>query len=446
MSTVPTVSMSSDAPHRAVEHAVEHTSERNAERAADALERPLRALVITGSVGAGHNGAASELVRRLQARGVETTYRDFLDALPRPYQRLLQDGYEFSAGRTPRVFDWLFRCEERDSVVHSLTMYLCRLAGRDMAEWVGEGYDVVVTTFPFAAQSLGMLKEDGRLTAPTVCYLTDPAPHRLWVHPSIDVHLTVTQATATEGSDRYGVPMAAAGPLAPSAFAEPADAGERSALRAELGIPAGRRMALLMTGSMGLGDVMASARALQVADNTVPVVLCGRNERLRRRIAGLPGVVALGWRTDVPALMAAADVLVHNAGGLSLTEAMVAGLPAVSYEVLSGHGRANAATLAAAGLAPWPRDPARLAEALGEQAARGRVHLPSLPADREAVQVVADLARRWRDECGREARRDSVTVLRGRRGNASRATALARRLRRQPAAIVAPGASTGRVG
>ncbi|GAA1265127.1 galactosyldiacylglycerol synthase [Kitasatospora nipponensis] len=385
----------------------------------DTATRPLRALVITGSVGAGHNGAARELVERLSARGVEATYRDYLDALPRRYQRLLRDGYAFSAGRAPRVFDWLFRNEERDSVVRSLTLYLCRLASRELARWTGgERYDVVVTTFPFAAQSLGMLKESGALTAPVVCYLTDPAPHRLWVHPLVDVHLTVTQATATEGSARYRVPMSAAGPLAPAAFAAPVDPAARRALRAELGVPADQRMALLTTGSMGLGDVLAGVRALRTVPGTVPVVLCGRNEQLRRRISALSGVVALGWRTDVPALMAAADVLVHNAGGLSLTEAMVAGLPAVSYEVLSGHGRANAATLAAAGLAPWPRDPARLAQAIARQAARGRVHLPPLPEHRQAAAVVTELALRRREELRtaaghppRPARRERPTVI-----------------------------------
>jgi UDP-N-acetylglucosamine:LPS N-acetylglucosamine transferase len=362
---------------------------------------PLRALVITGSVGAGHNGAATELVRQLTAHGVEATYRDYLDALPRRYRRLLRDGYAFSATRAPWAFDWLFRSEERDSTVRALTMRLCRLACRELAQWLGQGYDVVVTTFPFAAQSLGMLKEDGTLTAPAVCYLTDPAPHRLWVHPRIDAHLTVTQATAAEGSARYGVPMAAAGPLAPEVFGTPLDPADRRTLRAELGVPADRRMALLVTGSMGLGDVMASVRAVRAVPGTVPVVLCGRNQRLRQRVAGLPGVVALGWRDDVPRLMSAADVLVHNAGGLSLTEALVAGLPAVSYEVLSGHGRANAATLARAGLA----------EALAEQTARGRVRLPVVPAHQQAVHVVAGLARRWRDE-GRGAR---ATAPAGRR-------------------------------
>jgi processive 1,2-diacylglycerol beta-glucosyltransferase len=437
------------ASERAVERATKGAAERVAARPS-ALDRPVRALVITGSVGAGHNGAAAELVRRLEADGVEATYRDYLDALPRRYQRLLRDGYEFSAGRAPRVFDWLFRSEEQDSVVRSLTMHLCRLAGRNMAEWVAEGYDVVVTTFPFAAQSLGMLKDDGTLTAPTVCYLTDPAPHRLWVHPSLALHLTVTEATATEGSDRYGVPMAAAGPLAPAEFAEPADAARSLALRAEFGVPSDTRMALLMTGSMGLGDVMAGVRALCAVPGTVPVVLCGRNERLRRRIAAVPGAVALGWRTDVPALMSAADVLVHNAGGLSLTEAMVAGLPAVSYEVLSGHGRANAATLARTGLAPWPRDPAHLAEALAQQAARGRVHLPALPEHRQAAHVVAELARRWRAECLLDTRRGSGPSLTGGQGPAARAARVARagreRLRRQrPSAIAEPGVSTGRV-
>ncbi|SEL47773.1 MGDG synthase family glycosyltransferase [Streptacidiphilus jiangxiensis] len=403
---------------------------RRARRGGDGCElhpasadRPLRALVVTGSVGAGHNGAANELTRRLTALGLEVDCRDFLDALPRRYRRLLQDGYEFSAGKLPRFFEWLFQNEEHDSVVRSLTLHLCRLAARQLGSWTDEGWDVVVTTFPFAAQSLGMLTEDGALDTPTVCYLTDPAPHRLWVHPQVSVHLTVTEATAVEGTARYGVPMAAAGPLTPDTFAVPLSAAERAALRAELGVAEGRLLALLSTGSMGLGDVTSSVEALRTVDGATPVVLCGRNERLRRRLAALPGVVALGWRTDVPALMRAADVLVHNAGGLSLTEALVAGLPAVSYEVISGHGRANAATLAACGLAPWPREAGALAEALAAQAARGRVHLEPLPEHRQAAHVVADLARAHR----RARQAPSASGGGPARGLSSRLAALARR-------------------
>lgn len=384
-------------------------------------DRPLRALLISGSVGAGHDGAAAELARRLRARGMEADCRDFLDALPRGYQRVLRDGYAFSASHAPRVFDWLFRGGERESGVRQLIRHVCRSARSEVTRWSGQGYDVVVTTFPFAAQTLGMLAEDGTLAMPLVCYLTDPAPHWLWVHPRLDAHLTVTEATAVEGLERYGVPMAPAGPLAPAAFREPIGEADCRALRADLGVPPDHRMALLVTGSLGLGDVMASVRAMRAARHTTPVVLCGRNDRLRRRIEALTGVIALGWRDDMPRLMAAADVLVHNAGGLSLTEALVAGLPAVSYEVLPGHGRANAATLARSGLAPWPSTPDGLADALEEQAARGRVFLPSLPPEREAASVVEALAREGRatgrSGCDPAFGRHSRTVLSRLRGS-----------------------------
>jgi UDP-N-acetylglucosamine:LPS N-acetylglucosamine transferase len=414
------------------------------ERHPASADRPPRVLVVTGSVGAGHNGAAHELTRRLTELGMEVSCRDYLDTLPRRYRRLLQDGYEFSAGRMPWFFEWLFQNEEHESVVRSLTLYLCRLASRELGRWVEEGWDTVVTTFPFAAQSMGLLTEEGALTVPTVCYLTDPAPHRLWLHPKVQVHLTVTEATAAEGSARYGVPMAAAGPLACDSFAIPLPAAERAALRTELGVPQGRLMALLMTGSMGLGDVMSSVEDLRRIDGATPVVLCGRNEKLLQRLSALPGVVALGWRNDVPALMGAADVLVHNAGGLSFTEALVAGLPAVSYEVISGHGRANAATLAASGLAPWPRDPQALSQALAAQAARGRVHLEALPEHRQAAHVVADLARDWH---AKHATHQAAVLGASRRGSraARLLTAGAERLRlRRPGPLTEPGATTPR--
>ncbi|WP_052434212.1 glycosyltransferase [Streptacidiphilus melanogenes] len=430
-------------PVRAVRPRRARRGDDGCERHPASADRPPRVLVVTGSVGAGHNGAANELTRRLTGLGLEVSCRDYLDTLPRRYRRLLQDGYEFSAGKMPWFFEWLFQNEEHDSVVRSLTLYLCRLASRELGRWVDEGWDAVVTTFPFAAQSMGLLTEEGALTVPTVCYLTDPAPHRLWIHPRVQVHLTVTEATAAEGSERYGIPMAAAGPLACDSFAAPLPTSDRATLRAELGVPADALMALLMTGSMGLGDVTSSVEALRAVDGVTPVVLCGRNERLRQRLSAFPDVVALGWRTDVPALMGAADVLVHNAGGLSFTEALVAGLPAVSYEVISGHGRANAATLASSGLAPWPRDPQALAHALAEQAARGRVHLAPLPEHRQAAHVVADLARDW--HARHATSRASMGTTRGGSRTARLLTASAERLRlRRPAPLTEPAATVPR--
>ncbi|MGW1075110.1 glycosyltransferase [Streptomyces sp. NPDC002537] len=359
-------------------------------------DRPPRVLVVSGSMGAGHDGVTGELVRRLRERGVDAVRRDFLDALPRPYRAPLRGGHAFTARYTPRVFEWLARCEEHDSTLRRLTLRVCGRARREVARWAAGGFDVAVSTFPLASQALGMLRQDGGLGMPVVCCLTDPAPNRLWVHPGLDVYLTVIQATVVEAAERYGVTMSVGGPLVAAAFRRPVDEAARRALRAELGVPAGRLMALLVAGELGAGEVMTSVTAVREVPGTTAVLLCGRNDRLRRKATALRGVVALGWRDDMPQLMAAADVLVHNAGGLSLTEALVAGLPAVSYQVLAGHGRRNAATLARAGLVPWPRTPGELAGALRSQASRGRVFPLPAPTGQQTTDVVEALARRGR--------------------------------------------------
>jgi len=226
----------------------------------------------------------------------------------------------------------------------------------------------VVSTYPLASQTLGQLRAAGELDAVTVTYLTDPAVHRMWVHPAIDHHLTVTDATSRMGRLAYRTPMRPVGGLVPVRFTERLTAERRRALRAELGLRPDQPVALVVTGSLGMGDVPRAVREIAATGEVQVLVLCGRSTRLRAELDGEDGVVALGWRDDVHQLMAAADVLVHNAGGLTLTEALTAGLPAVTFRPIPGHGTANAATLAEAGLAPWPKSAEELAEVVRQHA------------------------------------------------------------------------------
>jgi processive 1,2-diacylglycerol beta-glucosyltransferase len=328
-----------------------------------------RVLVISGSVGAGHDGAADELISRLAKVDVAVDRRDYdyLDALPRIFRYMLRDGYRLSVGYVPAFFDWMFTHLEHVGWVQRVALGLCRMAQRHVLRWVGD-HDVVVSTYMLASQTLGQLKEAGLVDATLVTFLTDPAVHRLWVHPAVDHHVTVTEATARMGQQIYHTPMRAVGGLVSPRFADQPDPAARPKLRAELGLSPEGLVVLMTTGSLGMGDVPQVVQTISTSGVAEVVVLCGRNERLRKQLSSQPGVVALGWRDDVPELMAAVDVLVHNAGGLSLTEALTAGLPAVTYRPIPGHGVANSEVLAEAGLAPWPRDEAGLIAAIRQQA------------------------------------------------------------------------------
>ncbi|MDT0263885.1 MGDG synthase family glycosyltransferase [Jatrophihabitans lederbergiae] len=370
-------------------------------------------LILSGSVGAGHDGAADELTRRLRVEGITVRQRDYLDALPRFSQRMLRDGYSISVGYVPAFFQWLFASIEHRGWVQWLAITFCDTANRRVRGWVSADVAVVVSTYPLASQCLGRLKQTGRISQPVLTYLTDPAVHRLWVHPGVEQHLTVTAATAEQGRTQYGVAMRAVGALVPPGFSAALSADQRSSVRARLGVGDGEPLALVVSGSLGLGEVPASVRAVQAAGIYRVAVLCGRNHRLRHEMAQLPGVLALGWRDDVAALMGAADVLVHNAGGLSLTEAMTAGLAAVTYRPLPGHGRANAALLARAGLAPWPQTLEDLRGALAEALQRGGSGRTALIHSPDAAEMV--IARL------RQARAASVPLPRPRMGRRSTA-------------------------
>jgi UDP-N-acetylglucosamine:LPS N-acetylglucosamine transferase len=223
------------------------------------------------------------------------------------------------------------------------------------------------------------LRAEG-LAVRALTYVTDPAVHRAWVHRAVDLHMTVTRASAEQGFRDHAVQMITAGPLVPARFAT--TRAVRDELRRELALSDDRPVALLSAGSEGLGEVGVITADIAAA-GWRPLVLCGRNDRLVRRLADVPDAVPLGWRTDVHDLMRVADVLVHNAGGLTLTEALVSGLPAVTYRPIPGHGRANAAALDRGGLAPWARSAQELAEQMKRQVRAGAV--PPPPGDPAAI-------------------------------------------------------------
>ena len=146
-----------------------------------------------------------------------------------------------------------------------------------------------------------------------------------------------------------------------------------AALRRRLGLPVAAPLALVTGGAFGIGALDRAAADVSGTGLAHPVVLCARNTALRDHLQGRPGVTALGWRDDLPDVLAAVDVVVQNAGGFTSQQALAAGVPQVSYRCIPGHGETNAAALEQAGQVAWARTPDELPRVLGEALARPRV-------------------------------------------------------------------------
>jgi UDP-N-acetylglucosamine:LPS N-acetylglucosamine transferase len=210
------------------------------------------------------------------------------------------------------------------------------------------------------------LRRAGQLAAPAFAVMTDPSVHPLCVAGGIDLHLAPNDDATARIRDGFGLPAVTNAPIVDPRFRPARDGREAGAGRRRHGLPPAGRLAVVVAGSWGVGDVEATAADVAAVPGVVPVVVCGRNGRLRARLARDRRIVALGWVDDMPSLLRAADVVVHNAGGLSSLEAMACGLPVISYRCLPGHGVANAEVLLRTGLSAWPQTPTELSAALRE--------------------------------------------------------------------------------
>ena len=354
------------------------------------LLAPLNVVVIGASVGAGHNSAAWELQRRLQRNGFSATYFDILDALPSILRVMLRDLYRPLVNYAPFTFNRCMASWESDSS-WMVRILLWSVSSQKVLGQI-RGASVVVTTHAIATQTVGRLKLEGKHDAALASYLCDAGMHPLLFHEAVDLNL-VPLSGAIQECEKYGHTAVAIDPLVQSIFRSPIPQNVLCGLRQHLGLAANSAVILITAGSLGIGRVSSTVRdILDQLEAVSLVVLCGRNTTLQRGLPTSPRVKALGWREDVAKLLAVSQVMVHNAGGMAIWEAMVTGLPMVTYNPLPGHGMANARVLEQSDISPWPRDREGLRSALQHALQVGRRRAPVCAMEDEQV-VVNHIAR-----------------------------------------------------
>ncbi|MBY8874157.1 glycosyltransferase [Micromonospora sp. PLK6-60] len=308
-----------------------------------------RVVVVSADVGAGHDTAAAELARRLCERGFLVDRVNLLETLPRPVRWAFREAYRGILRWLPWGYEALFTMTSRSRRSVTVIRMLLWPVRRRMRRRIPPDTRAVVTTYPFANQLLGPLRERRRLGVPVLTYVTDFVVHPTWVSPGVDVYCALRHAELRPVP--HPVTVEEVQPLVPAAFTTAPEVS-RGEARSRFGLPRHDRLALIVAGAWGAGDVETTVAEVAATGCVRPVVVCGRNEALRERLSRAHEHV-LGWVDDMPTLMRAVDVVVENAGGLTCQEALASGVPVVTYRPIAGHGRANAAVLARSGLTRW---------------------------------------------------------------------------------------------
>ncbi|MFE2820331.1 galactosyldiacylglycerol synthase [Streptomyces albidoflavus] len=345
----------------------------------------LRVLLLGASMGAGHDAVSGELARRLRARGAATELCDVLTLLPPGTGPALRAFYRGTVRHAPALYAAIYALflspgdGHRPGSAPLAATARARLLRRVRAFRP----DLLVPTFHLAAQITGRLRAEGVLSVPSSVFVTDFAVHRGWLHPGNDLYVCLTAQGAEAARAATGRPAAVSGPVVAPEF-------HRVAGPHPYAPEPGPPPVLLSTGAWGVGTRTVRTARLLAAHGCRPVLLCGRDERLRRRAARVPGAVALGWTDDMAGLMGAARLLVDNAAGQTAVQALAAGVPVLAWRPLPGHGRDGARSMAAAGLSTYAHDPDDLLAGVRQLLRPGPVRTGQVERGRAAF--VADAA------------------------------------------------------
>jgi processive 1,2-diacylglycerol beta-glucosyltransferase len=369
---------------------------------------PLRILILSASVGAGHLRAAQavELALRQTVPDATVANVDVLSLTNAAFRRFYGKAYLDLVNRAPHVLGYFYDMMDRPSRSGRNRGDRLRLAveklnlQRFMRFLTDEPWDLVINTHFLPAEIVASLRKKKKLDLPHVTVTTDFETHRLWVNEPSDGYFTATEEGATYLRS-WGVPATTS--ITPTGipihplFSEPKD---RNDCLKRQNLAGDRPIILQLAGGFGVGPIEKLYRALLDVDVPLEVVVVtGRNEKAKQQLGAVSvpsqhRTQVLGFTDQMDELLAVADLVVTKPGGLTTSETLARGAAMVIVNPIPGQESRNSDFLLENGAAIKVNNLATLAYKVGrllrepDRLARLKANARQLGRPRAAFDIV----------------------------------------------------------
>src|ERR1700737_1828875 len=222
--------------------------------------------------------------------------------------------------------------------------------------------DLCVATHFLPGEILAWLVAKNKIRSRNAIVVTDYDVHALWLCRTVDRYYVALEESA-EYLTALGISrekICVTGIPVDSQFACPTD---RLTARKQLGLDPKAAVILVSAGGEGVGPVEQLVRGMLGMQRPWQIVaIAGKSEKMRRALeklveqgGSLPGggpcLRVIGFTNEMDQYMAAANLLVGKAGGLTTSEAPPRGLSLALIEPIPGQEERNADHLLESGVA-----------------------------------------------------------------------------------------------
>jgi processive 1,2-diacylglycerol beta-glucosyltransferase len=317
-------------------------------------EKP-RVLLLSASSGAGHVRAAQALEKAFLARGdCLVEHVDVIQYVSRVFQRLYDKAYIGMVRRAPELMGVLYERTDKPWEKMRPRLAIDRLNTQPMIRMLERVQpDLCIATHFLPAEIIAWLVAKKKLRAHNAIVVTDYDVHAMWLCRTVDRYY-VAIPEAVEYLSGIGVPreiVRVTGIPVDPLFSVTMD---RASVRKRLNLDATVPAILIAAGGYGIGPVEQLVCDLLALEKPWQIVaIAGKSERVKRKLdeiaahagnlpGGAPRLCPVGFTKEMDQYMAAADLLVGKAGGLTTSEALARALPMALIEPIPGQEERNA--------------------------------------------------------------------------------------------------------
>jgi len=298
----------------------------------------MKVLILSCSAGGGHNAAAKAIGEELTRLGIEYKVKNGLDFVPKFKKDFVEIGHTLAYKYIPKIYGILYVGFEKQKDHRSIYLEYSVYANKISRYIKKNGYDTAICVHEFPAFMLTAARRLKKLSIRQYFVSTDYS-----VAPGMELTDMDAYFVPADFKDAFlekvpGKAVVETGiPIAPVYY----EKRDKAEIRSELGIPQDAKLALVSAGSIGCGPIRLVAEKLLAGgdENRRVAILCGNNHKLYKSLAAKNHggcLIPLGFTNRVPEWMAAADIMISKAGGLSTTEAASAGIPLVLMDAVQG--------------------------------------------------------------------------------------------------------------